>query len=354
MNAAYGEIIRASPENRRDLFLRSSLRLGTTLQNIEKDFWVCWTLDVLFNGLSSGTPRLLFKGGTSLSKAYGLISRFSEDIDITVFRNDIGQGISVEELEKLSGKKRQAQLAAIKESCREFILGDLRREFEAVIAASSGSPHESGQRVQITADDTDHDGQTLLVSYPTVANQSGHYIRSAVKIETGAKSALEPHRSAVITPYVAPDAPDLTLDVPNVTTIEAERTFWDKVIMLHGQRSWFARRGTIRQEGHRVSRHYYDLHQLLQSSVADAALADVQLAIECARHARTFFNTPDFDLSHAMPGTLAIAPTDEMLGPLRRDYDAMTGMIFGEVPRFDDVIASIKDLESRTNAAASK
>lgn len=354
MNAAYDEIICASPENRRDLFLRSSQRLGATLQNIEKDFWVCWTLDVLFNGLPSETPRLLFKGGTSLSKAYALISRFSEDIDITVFRGDLGQSISVDELENLSRKKRRAKLDAIKESCKEFILGDLLREFESVIAASSVGGNESTQRVRLAVDDADHDGQTLLVSYPTVAEQNGDYIRSAVKIESGAKSALDPHRTTVITPYVSFDAVGLMLDVPNVTTIEAERTFWDKVVILHGQRSWFVRRGTMRHEGQRVSRHYYDLHQLIQSDTGNTAVADMELAFDCARHARTFFNNLDFDLPHAVPGSLAIMPTNEMLGPLRRDYEAMAGMIFGEVPRFEDVIASIADLESQINAQTSK
>ncbi len=208
--------------------------------------------------------------------------------------------------------------------------------------------------MQITADDADRDGQTLRVSYPTVAEQDGDYIRTAVKIESGAKSALDPHGPAVITPYVAADARDLTLDVPNVTTIEAERTFWDKVVILHGQRSWFVRRGTMRQEGHRVSRHYYDIHQLLQSNVGDAALADLNLAVDCGRHVRAFFNNPDFDLAHAVPGNLAITPTEGMLGPLRRDYEAMAGMIFGVVPRFEDMIASIKDLESRVNKDVTK
>lgn len=106
MNEAYLQIIAASDDDRRALFLSSASRLGTAVQNVEKDFWVCWTLDALFNGLPSGGPRLLFKGGTSPSKAYGLIERFSEDIDVTVFRDDLGEPTSVEDLEILSGKKR--------------------------------------------------------------------------------------------------------------------------------------------------------------------------------------------------------------------------------------------------------
>jgi hypothetical protein len=120
-------VIAASDDERRDLFLTTAQRLGTAVQNVEKDFWVCWTLDALFNGLAEDSPRLLFKGGTSLSKSFALIDRFSEDIDITVFRNDLGEGAAVQTLEALSGKKRRARLDAIKEACQAFIGGNLLR-----------------------------------------------------------------------------------------------------------------------------------------------------------------------------------------------------------------------------------
>ncbi len=98
MNPGFLQILKAPVEERRDLFLGAARRLGTPEENIEKDFWVCWILDALFNGLEKSGPRLLFKGGTSLSKAYALISRFSEDIDITVFRDDLGQPVSIADL----------------------------------------------------------------------------------------------------------------------------------------------------------------------------------------------------------------------------------------------------------------
>jgi hypothetical protein len=107
-DSGFATVVTASANERRDLFVGAGNRLGTVQQNIEKDFWVCWTLDALFNGLQAGGPRLLFKGGTSLSKAYGLISRFSEDIDITVFRDDIGQAATIEELEAQRQETRSA------------------------------------------------------------------------------------------------------------------------------------------------------------------------------------------------------------------------------------------------------
>lgn len=88
MNESFGRLLATSDDERRDVFLTTAQRLGTAVQNVEKDFWVCWMFDVLFNGLPENHPRLLFKGGTSLSKSFGLINRFSEDIDITVCRND--------------------------------------------------------------------------------------------------------------------------------------------------------------------------------------------------------------------------------------------------------------------------
>jgi hypothetical protein len=103
----YAALIAASPDDRLDAFLTTANRLGAPVGNIEKDFWVCWTLDALYHQLPSGQPRLLFKGGTSLSKAYGLIERFSEDIDVTVFRDDLDAAASVAELEALSNKKRR-------------------------------------------------------------------------------------------------------------------------------------------------------------------------------------------------------------------------------------------------------
>lgn len=118
-------------------------------------------MDALFNGLPSGGPRLLFKGGTSLSKAFGLISRFSEDIDITVFRDDLGQGVEVADLDGLSGKKRRARLDAIRDACRSYIAGPLTTQFAEV--AATAIPEA---RFRLEADPDDKDGQTLLFWYP--------------------------------------------------------------------------------------------------------------------------------------------------------------------------------------------
>ncbi|MCA6215190.1 nucleotidyl transferase AbiEii/AbiGii toxin family protein [Ideonella sp. B7] len=343
MNGAYGEIIQASDADRAGLFAGAAARLGTPLQNVEKDFWVCWTLDALFNGLAADSPRLLFKGGTSLSKAFGLISRFSEDIDITVFREDIGQEVDPAALEALSGKQRHRRLDAIRDACCTFINGPLAEQLTQRVVAL-GDP-----RLRLERDPDDPDEQTLLLRYPPATMTEG-YIRSAVKIEAGAKSALDPHTFASIVPYVAQDLPDLDLCVGNITTVEAGRTFWDKIIILHGLRQWFERRGVLRHGGQRVSRHYYDVHQLLRHEQASKWLENQTLATDCARHARLFFGSPDLSHETAVHGSFTLMPSPAMEGALRADYTAMSGMIFGGIPSLDEVLASIERAERTLNA----
>ena len=345
MNPSFHEIIAASDVDRRDLFLGAAARLGTAVQNVEKDFWVCWTLDALFNGLAVGGPRLLFKGGTSLSKAFGLISRFSEDIDITVFRDDLGQAADVADLTALSGKKHRARLDAIRAACQTFIAGPLMAQFTQLAASVI-----QDARFRLEPDPDDADGQTLLFWYPAVTATGGDYVRSAVKIESGAKSALDPHVAATVKPYVAQDVPDLDLTVANVTTVKPERTFWDKVIILHGLRQWHDRHGELRHGGQRISRHYYDVHQLMQAVSAHEWQADRALAIDCAQHARLFFGSADLGLDTATPGTFTLTPNSAMRDALVRDYVAMSGMIFGEIPALDAVLASAERFEQLVNA----
>lgn len=349
MNPDFLRVIAANPDDRRGLFLATANRLGTPLQNVEKDFWVSWVLDLLFNGRDAGEPRLLFKGGTSLSKAYGLISRFSEDIDITVFREDIGHDVHVGDLEGLSGKQQRLRLERIKQACQTYIQGQLRERLNRQIETAFLKAGISYSDAPVMEDPDDADRQTLLVRYPSVSTDGEEYVKPTVKIEAGAKSALDPHRPAIIHPYVADDMPSANLVVPGVVTIDAERTFWDKVVILHGLRRWHDNRGALRQHGHRISRHYYDIYKLIYSPVGKNAAADHALALDCARHALMFFNSPDLDLLSARPGTFAITPTSGMVDALRRDYQAMLGMIFGEVPEFSDVLNAVEKLEHEIN-----
>ncbi len=150
-------------------------------------------------------------------------------------------------------------------------------------------------------------------------------------------------------PFIGDDLASGDLNVRNGTTVDPSRTFWDKVVILHGLRRWFERRGELKGGGQRVSRHYYDVFRLLASEPGRRAANDLEMAQDCVRHAKMFFNRPDFDLASAVPGSFTLTPRDGMTEILEKDYEAMSGMIFGTIPPFNGVMASIAELEQRIN-----
>jgi hypothetical protein len=349
LNTAYQNIIAAKESDRRDLFLSAATRLGTTIQNVEKDFWVCWTLDALFHRLKPAGPRLLFKGGTSLSKGYNLISRFSEDIDITVFRDDLGESMSLEELEKLSNNKRRDRLQAIKSACQNYIDEHLRIELQKITQETMEAARQDPAKFSILLDPDDPDQQSILINYPSVVSQD-EYLLPSVKIESGAKSALDPNEELDIAPYVSPDLPGGdSLAVKGVTTIKPQRTFMDKILILHGLVHYFEAKGALRGNG-RMSRHYYDVHQLMNADVGKLACSDPALIENCVRHAKMFFNRNNTGLELAKRGSFRLCPAPDMIALLREDYDAMKAMIFGDIPKFETVLDSVANAQGQLNS----
>jgi hypothetical protein len=250
-------------------------------------------------------------------------------------------------LEGLSSKKRAARLDAIREACQNYINGPLREQLSQLLRELLESANLAAEAGRIEPDPEDPDQQSLLLWYPTVTADGAAYVRRAVKIEVGAKSALDPHGTRTVTPYVAPDLAETVLEVPNITIVDPDRTFWDKVTILHGLRRWWDRRGEVRGGGQRVSRHYYDLHSLLRSEDGERYITDAAMGADCVRHARMIFNRPDFDLATATAGTFALVPHNGMRVNLEQDYRAMSQMIFGEIPAFDRILESIVQLEQR-------
>jgi hypothetical protein len=343
MNSNFLKVLKASESDRRNLFLETAVRLGTPLRNVEKDFWVCFVLDLLFNGKSEGEPRLLFKGGTSLSKAYDLISRFSEDIDITVYREDIGYSTDFTTMQGWGKNKRNEYLAQIKATCSAYILGDLKDRLIFQIQNELNNAGIFMPTLQVTIDPSDKDQQTLLVEYPSLeASGKDGYIESKVKIEAGAKSALDPSQLITIKPYVAQEFIGGDLSVPNVNCIAPERTFWDKAVIAHGLRARFEARGSLKNDGNRISRHYYDLQMLLNNVVGQHAIKDMNLGKECALHASIFFFDKDSQQNAAAEGNFLIYPSEAMIPALRKDYEQMSMMIFGSTPSFDEILDSIQ------------
>ena len=196
-------ILELSPRQRAEVFQQATQATGMDAIIIEKDFWVCWTLKELFRLPEIG-EHLIFKGGTSLSKVFKIIERFSEDIDVSIDRAFLGFGGTNEPEAGGSNKEKQRRVEALKEACQQKIATGLHPELDAAIK----SKITADQPWSLRNDDEDPDQQTLLFEYPSsFAPAATGYIRRMVKIEMGARADHWPCESKTVTPYVAEQFP---------------------------------------------------------------------------------------------------------------------------------------------------
>ncbi|MBU2583099.1 MAG: nucleotidyl transferase AbiEii/AbiGii toxin family protein [Alphaproteobacteria bacterium] len=340
MNEAYLEFDKLRKQDRRDVFEAAAARLGATVQSIEKDLWVCRVIDALFKGLPR-QPKPFFKGGTSLSKGYGLIKRFSEDIDIVLSPKGLGIRGDADPLAAgLSKKKREKAAEATKEVCSAHVLGKMKEQLGGVLPTCN-----------IIADDTDANRMSLKVVYPSMFEQDD-YLKPWVKIECGARGAVEPDIKRTIRPYIQDElGAQLDLSTDKVTLIKAERTFWEKALILHGIYCGH-RDDADRRPGDNnlISRHYYDVAMMADSKEAGKALRDHGLLDKVREHKLALFRRGWEKLNEAVPGSVRLVPQATIQDDLKRDYEAMQGMMFGDAPEFDWIIDQLAGLEAAINA----
>ena len=312
-------------------------------QSVEKDLWVCWTLRELFS-LPGVGEHLTFKGGTSLSKAWKLIRRFSEDIDLIVDKEALGFGGDAAPDKAASNKQRKARLEALMAASRQWVQGSLQPALATRIAAALGN--EAACELEVDPDMPD--GQCLLLHYPSAFENEAGYIKPVVKIELGARSDDWPNSECPIQPYLAERFPQLMPEGPfSVRVLAAERTFWEKACLLHEETF----RPHDKPRKLRMARHYYDLGCLLRAGVGERALANTALFQRVAEHREIFFRYAWVDYSTHKPGTFRLSPPSDHLANWRSDYQAMLGpMFFGEVPDFDEIMKAVSEFEKTFNA----
>ncbi|WP_439630794.1 nucleotidyl transferase AbiEii/AbiGii toxin family protein [Shinella sp.] len=364
MQQTFVEILRSTVDERRALFSSVAARLETQAAKVEKDLYFCWVLDFLFNRRQSDPIGLYFKGGTSLSKAYGLIKRFSEDIDIGIYKADLNVPLEADIAALPSVNKQQRALAEqVDEAARQYISGPLREELTTEIAAVEEAIGQAGHFSLDFGFDAYRNKEALdilVVSYKSVFGAGDAYVQAAVRIEGGARPDPEPAEPREIVPYIASEFPtELDLTVRNVTTVRPERTFWEKVLILHAMTEMTEKRGAEGKPNrsvpdlNRYSRHYYDVHQIWTHPDHGTATASMHdLAEACRRHKELMFRAPDHRYDRAVPGSYRLVPTADMRAKLAADYARMSAMIFSAPPKFNDVMASIEALQRYLNKAA--
>ncbi len=316
-------------------------KLDVMPQLIEKDFWVCWMLKILFS-LPAVGGHLTFKGGTSLSKCYSIIKRFSEDVDISIERPFLLGPGSIDPDKNQSGKENQRRLERLNEACRkkisDQIIPELRDQAAPVISGLG--------KWEIEIDPSDKDKQTVLFRYPNViASSTDHYIQPIVKVEFGARSDHWPIETMPVKPYIANASGKMAIEGTWVRVLAAERTFWEKATILH----MIYYRPAEKNVPPRMSRHYYDIYAMAGSPIYKKALEHISLLKDVAEHKALFFRDTKAHYGEATPAGLRLLPREDQMGTLKNDYRQMQEMFFEEPPKFDRIIEKLRILEEEIN-----
>jgi len=332
------KLARLPAQDRRDIFSEAAAHLGIRPTIIEKDFWACVTLKLLFQK-SRFAKSLVFKGGTSLSKAHGLIERFSEDIDLVLDWTLIGFGVGQRNpMQDFTSKGKQDHFnKEINRLAAVYIAETLCPELEDLLRRED---------VGLSAAVDLNDPHTVNIRYPAAFTET--YIRPEVRLEIGPLASWVPSATHVIRPYAFDVLPQVFEDPAcTVVAIAAERTFWEKATILH-------------QEAHRktripprYSRHYYDLYKLAVSRVRKSALADPGLLADVVAFKQRFYPSSWARYDLAVPGSLKLLPVSSpQVKGLAQDYEAMQIMLFGTPPEFDEILRELKTLEAEIHAMA--
>lgn len=330
------KVVNLPKVEKEELFRNSAAKIGMSEGIVEKDFWVCWALDYLFHS-SPWAKNLGFKGGTSLSKCFHLIDRFSEDIDIILDWRILGYQADEPWIKRSRNKQDKFNKEVNSKTevfLQETFLSQVQHDFAELL-------HDD-----FTLAIDDEDPQTVSFSYPKIFAEES--LVQTVRMEIGALAAWTPVQKSIITPYAADAYPKVfSKRSTDILTVSPERTFWEKITIVHKE--------AFRENGHfplRYSRHYYDLFCMDQTEVKQRAYANLDLLDRVVKFKDTFYPAGSAHYDLAKPGTIRLLPPAQYLDTVSDDYEHMKNMIFGKKPSFDEMMDCIKRLEREINDAS--
>lgn len=331
-----------SLEERSEILRAKARDLGRGETILEKDVWVCWVLEKLF--AIPDMPRMAFKGGTSLSKVYHAIHRFSEDVDITFDYRDLREGLAFDDDPKgMSGERlkkfREGLECAVKCLVRERVVPHLRQAMR----------EEAGEAV--APPEADPLGEKVKIFFPSILERDA-YIKEGVLLEFGGRNLTEPCSSHRIKPDIAEHFPQLGFPVAKISVLSPERTFWEKATLIHAECS----RGALRPTADRPSRHWYDLAVLADHEIGNKALTNRDLFASVVEHKSWAFRDPKAHYERCLGGRLRLLPeVAPMRQDLHEDFTKMVSarMFYSTPPNFAGIEDRLARLEEEINASAS-
>jgi Nucleotidyl transferase AbiEii toxin, Type IV TA system len=332
---------------RATLLQESAGRMGLVPVIVEKDFWVCWTLGQVF-ALPAVAPHVVFKGGTSLSKVFGVIQRFSEDIDLAVAPGALGTTEAALN-DAPSASARRKRMQALATACEECVQQVFQPALEAALRLALGSPSATAQWLRYEIDAV-AGTPNLLFNYPSALAQPGGYIAKQVKLEFGALTNQQPTGRHRITALLA-STPGATLAqafddlAAEVSALALERTFWEKATILHAE---FHRPSELPLRD-RFARHYADFVALWQHPGRAEALRRQDLLQDVVQHKSRYFASGWTNYASARQGSFRLVPPDYRRAGLAQDYRNMQPMFLAEPPAFEVLMTRLAQAEQVLN-----
>lgn len=327
-----------TPKDRLEALGVAATASGRPQHLLEKDIWVVWALAALFE--SQFGDHLVFKGGTSLSKAYKAIRRFSEDVDVTYDIRELAPDLVGDSAEALPASASQEKKWS----------SEIRKRLPAWIAEQVLPIIESRLKQLGAQAEAIAQGESILIKYGVLTSSSG-YVAPEVKLEFGARSTGEPSSIMPVVCDAAEYLPDLIFPTASPGVMRIERTFWEKATAIHV----FCRQRRLR--GERFARHWHDVTRIDEGGYADNAIKDPDLARAVARHKALFFSENDatgnkIDYMAAVCGDLHLVPEGEAREILAVDYQRMMedGVLLDDGEPFDAVIERCRAIQERANA----
>ena len=327
-----------SRDDRQDALGVASNAAGRPAHLLEKDVWVVWALQTMF--ASPFGPHLVFKGGTSLSKAYGTIRRFSEDIDLTYDIRAIAPDLVGENAEALPPNRSQEKKWSkeINERLGVWVKTQTLPFIESALTIAKFPAHARAE------------DEKIIIEYEPLMAGTG-YVRPAVLLEFGARSTGEPWQTLPVVCDAAFHLPQLEFPSATPQVMKIERTFWEKATAIHV----FCAQGRFRG-AERFARHWHDLARLDDSGYTVRAISETEIALAVARHKSVFFPEKNFhgaliDYMAAVTGNLRLVPEGNASALLADDYRRMVedGLLFDEAESFDELMEHCQRIEQLAN-----
>jgi hypothetical protein len=324
--------LQLSDATKLNIYTETGRKIGLPAMAVEKDWWVVHTLALIFS--MKCAPALIFKGGTSLSKGWNLIQRFSEDIDLAIDREYLG----------FAGDLNRQQIKKLRKASYAFMTTTFIEELKATFAAAGFKD------VNIAFTNTGQSDQDPIIIeiYYLKLTEKENYLRPGVLVEVGCRSLKEPTTPRTFTTLVAENFNDRPFaDKPiTIPIVNPERTLLEKIFLLHEE----FQRAPEKVRVDRLSRHLYDIEKLSQTEFAEIALSDLDLYQMIVNHRKMFTALAELNYDNHSPDKIAFVPPADLLPAWQADYKQMReNMIFGEVLGFEDLIQALTVLQVKLN-----